>query len=154
MYTHTQISYNIWLGGRFFQNMDWLITPKLVQHGQFVLFIYFFFLFRAEPEACGYSQARGQVGATSAGLHQSHAKSEPCLRPTSQHTAAWGGAGSLTHWARPKIKPKSSWIVVGFITTEPQWELLAYTVWMWIIVHMYFQYLSSCVILSKWTLLF
>ena len=30
----------------------------------------------------------------------------------------------LTHWARQGIKPESSWIQVGFITTEPQWELV------------------------------
>ena len=39
-------------------------------------------------------------------------------------TAAHGNAGSLTHWARPGIKPTSSWIRVGFIIAEPQQELL------------------------------
>ena len=39
------------------------------------------------------------------------------------YTTALGSAGSLTHWARSGIKPMSSWILVGFITTEPQWEL-------------------------------
>ena len=29
---------------------------------------------------------------------------------------AWSGAGSLTHWARPGIKPTSLWILVGFLT--------------------------------------
>ena len=29
----------------------------------------------------------------------------------------------LTHWARTRIKPASSCILVGFITTEPQWAL-------------------------------
>ena len=31
---------------------------------------------------------------------------------------------SLTHRVRPGIKPLSSWILVGFVTPEPQWELL------------------------------
>jgi len=31
---------------------------------------------------------------------------------------------SLTHWLRPGIKPVSSWILVRFATTEPQWERL------------------------------
>ena len=39
-------------------------------------------------------------------LHHSHSK-----------------AGSLTHWARLGIKPASSWILVGFVTNEPQREL-------------------------------
>ena len=42
---------------------------------------------------------------------------------TSTYTTAHGNAGSLTHRARPEIEPASSWILVGFITTEPQWEL-------------------------------
>ena len=33
-----------------------------------------------------------------------------------------GNAGSLIHWARPGIKPTSSWLV-RFVTPEPQWEL-------------------------------
>ena len=40
----------------------------------------FFFLFRAALAACGGSQARGQIGATAAGLHHNHSH-----------------AGSLTH---------------------------------------------------------
>ena len=35
------------------------------------------------------------------------------------YTTAHDNAGSLTHWARPRIEPDSSWILV-----EPQWELL------------------------------
>ena len=37
---------------------------------------------------------------------------------------AYGNARSLTHCARPGIEPTSSWILVGFVTTETQWELL------------------------------
>ena len=38
------------------------------------------------------------------------------------HTTAQGNAITLTHWAGSRIKPASSWIPVGFITAEPQWE--------------------------------
>ena len=31
--------------------------------------------------------------------------------------------GSLTHWVRPGIKPKSSWILVWFVFAALQWEL-------------------------------
>ena len=46
----------------------------------------FFFFFRVAYKAHGGSQARGQIGATAAGLHHSHsdARSELCLRPTPQ----------------------------------------------------------------------
>ena len=39
------------------------------------------------------------------------------------YTTAHGNASSPTHGARPGIELSSSWILVGFITTEPQWEL-------------------------------
>ena len=35
-------------------------------------------------------------------------------------TAAHGNTGSLTHWVRPGIKPISSWILVGLVSTVPQ----------------------------------
>ena len=37
-----------------------------------------------------------------------------------------GNTGSITHGVRPGIKPTTSWILVGFVTTEPQQELLFY----------------------------
>ena len=40
------------------------------------------------------------------------------------YTTAHGNAGSLTHWGRPGIEPVSSWILVRFVSTEPQWELI------------------------------
>ena len=36
------------------------------------------------------------------------------------YTTAHGNARSFTNWARPGIKPSSSWTLVGFLTIEPQ----------------------------------
>ena len=48
------------------------------------------------------------------------------------YTTAHDNAGFLTHWARPGIKPTSSWILVGFVTTKPQRELpLSYLLSWW-----------------------
>ena len=44
------------------------------------------------------------------------------------YTTAHGNNGSLTHWTRPENEPASSWILIGFVTTEPSWEL---SVWFW-----------------------
>ena len=44
-----------------------------------------------------------------------------CIRDL--HHSSWQRRISLTHWARPRIEPVSSWILDGFITTEPQHEL-------------------------------
>ena len=35
------------------------------------------------------------------------------------YSTAHGNTRSLTHWARPRIRPESSWILVWFISTEP-----------------------------------
>ena len=42
------------------------------------------------------------------------------------YTMAQGNAGSLTHWARPRIKPATSWLLVRFVSTEPWRELLGF----------------------------
>ena len=52
-------------------------------------FVCLFLLFRAAPAAYGGSQAKGPVGATTAGLRHSHSYegSESRLQPTPQLTA-------------------------------------------------------------------
>ena len=40
------------------------------------------------------------------------------------YTTPHGNAGSLTNWARPGIKPASSWLLIRFVSPEPQQELL------------------------------
>ena len=42
------------------------------------------------------------------------------------YTTAHSSPGSLTHRASPGIEPASSWILVGLVTAEPQWELSGY----------------------------
>ena len=42
------------------------------------------------------------------------------------HHSSRQNARSLTHWERPGIEPASWWILVGFISTELQWELPLY----------------------------
>ena len=56
------------------------------------------------PKVYGSSQDRGPIRAAAAGLHHSHSDvgSELRLQPI-----------SLTHGARPGIKPVSMWILAG-----------------------------------------
>ena len=42
--------------------------------------------------------------------------------PSATYTTAHGNARSLTHWVRPGIEPASSWILVGFVSTETRRE--------------------------------
>ena len=55
---------------------------------------------------------------TATAMHQIQAAS-------ATYTTAHIKAGSLTHrtGVNPLIKPESSWILVGFVSPEPQWEL-------------------------------
>ena len=89
-------------------------SPVLIPY----LFIYL--PLRAAPAAYGSSQAKGQIWATAACHSHRHssAGSEPCLWPTPQLT--FFNARSLTHWVRPGIESVSSWMLVEFMTTEPQ----------------------------------
>ena len=84
----------------------------------FSFHFFFFCLFRATLVAYGGAQARGQIGATAVGLPHSHSNGGSVT-----YTTAHSNARSLIHWARPGIKPLSSWILVGFVITEPWWEL-------------------------------
>ena len=56
---------------------------------------FIFLIFRAAPTAYGVSQARGQIGATAAGLRHSHQHQIRAASAT--HTTAHGNARSLTH---------------------------------------------------------
>ena len=75
--------------------------------------------YSASQVAYGNSQARGPIGATAAGLCHSHSNniSKPCL------STAHGNTRSSTQWAKPEMKPASSWILVEFVSTAPKWEL-------------------------------
>ena len=105
--------------------------------GWIFYFMYLCSLSRATPTAYGSSQARGWIGAVATELCHNHSniRSKPRLRPAPQlmatwdrshvwdHTTAHSNARSLTHQARPGIEPASSWLLVRFVTTEPQWKL-------------------------------
>ena len=84
----------------------------------FLFFLFFLSACHGHTYCTGSSQARGWIGA--AGHSHSHSHSHASAAYTTTHS----NAGSLTHWARPGIKPTSSWKLVGFITAEPQQEFL------------------------------
>ena len=129
-----------------------LFSVSLVFSMKFILFyfiLFFFLLLRAAPVACGDSQARGQIGATAAGLHHSHSNAgpKPCLRPTTDH----GKAGSLTHWARPGMEPATSRFLVGFVSASPQRDL---PTWSLTFLILYFRVSASIPRLTPYVLLY
>ena len=83
-----------------FQSLSWGVMFL------FCFILFYFLFFSAASTAYGGSQARGQIGAIAAGIHHSH-----------------GNTRSLTHWARPGMELESSWLLVRFVSTEPQREL-------------------------------
>ena len=91
----------------------------------FFSFFSFVLSFLAAPTAYGNSQGRDWIRAVAAGLGLCHSHSNvgslPCLQP---YTTAHGDARFLTHWVRLGNQPVLSWMLVGFVTAEPQWKLL------------------------------
>ena len=104
----------------------WLIWKER----KYLLISFFFLLFRTASAAYGCYQARGPIKAAAAHLVTATGIQAESAAYTTTHSKA----GSLTRWARLGIQPASSWILVGFITTEPQQELLInifnYMFWM------------------------
>ena len=72
-----------------------ILNPLHHKGTSFLALFFFFLLFRATPVAYGSSWARGQIGATAAGLHHSH--SQRRIQATSvTYTTTHGNTGSLT----------------------------------------------------------
>ena len=88
----------------------------------FFFFFFFFLSFRSTPVVNGSFQAKGSNQSYSC---QPMLQSQQCRVPAMSvtYTTTHGNVRSLTQWSRPGIKPESSWILVRFITTEPQQEL-------------------------------
>ena len=71
--------------------------------------------------AYGGSQARGPIGATAASLCHSHSNASlSSICNLHRNSYQWW---ILTHWARPRIEPVSTWIPVRFCSVEPQRDL-------------------------------
>ena len=84
-------------------------------------FFFFFFLFRVTPVTYGIPRLGVNQSCTCWPMPQPQKCRMGAV--SVNYTTANGNAGSLTYWARPGIKLKSSWILVGFLTAEPQQEL-------------------------------
>ena len=68
-------------------------------------------LFRAPPTVYGSSQARSQIRTETASVCHSHSNARIC----DLHHSPWQ--------CRIRMEPTSSWILIGFISAAPQWEL-------------------------------
>ena len=75
----------------------------------------------------------------------SKAKTEQSLLP---HTAVHSNAGSLTHWVGSGIELVSSRILVGFVTAEPQQELLS---WLLFFAFLCFSRFGDCALFCKFS---
>ena len=73
----------------------------------FFFFFFFFLLFRAETSSYGGSRLRVKLKLQLPAYATATAMPDPSHTCNLHH--ARGNARSLTHWARPGIKPSSSW---------------------------------------------
>ena len=82
---------------------------------------FFFWFFRATPEAYGGSQARGSQARDSQATPQPQQHGLWAMSAT--YTTAHSTARPLTHWVRPGTEPATSWFLVRFISALPWREL-------------------------------
>ena len=100
----------------------WLIEERVYIFSFF--FFSFFFLFRATSP---HHMEFASLGVESELQLPAYATATatPDLSPSATYTTAHSNARFLTYWVGPGIKPTSSWILVGFVSTEPQQEFQA-----------------------------
>ena len=89
----------------------------------------FFFSFKVTPMTYGSSLARGWIRATYSCWPMPQPKQHEIQAFSTTYTATHSNTRSLTHWARPGMKPASSWVLVGFVSTVSQWELIPKFIW-------------------------
>ena len=116
--------YGYWTAYWHWQLCQWwyknLFLRRQRRINPFLFFSFFCFLvflgLHAWHMACGGSQARGQIRAVASSLSHSHSNlgSIQALSVT-YITAQVNTTRFLTHRARPRIEPSSSWILVGFV---------------------------------------
>ena len=87
------------------------------------LWLWLLLLSMATTAAHGGSQARGPIRLQLLAYAAATATAHRIPAASATYTTAQGYTGSLIHWARPGIEPTSSWILVGFVSAEPQREL-------------------------------
>ena len=108
------------------QGPFWKKEVNAAQHFANIISINFLFfsptVFRAAPEAYGSPQAGVESEFSCWCMPQPQQSGIQAISVT--YTTVHGNAWSLIHYARPGIKLTSSWILVGFIFTKPQQELL------------------------------
>ena len=108
----------------FISYFIWVLSLSLF----FFFFFFWIFFFFPGPHPWhmeGSSQAGGWIGAVAPSLCHSHSNQQRHIWAMLViYTTAHGNSRSLTPWVRARIEPASSWMLVRFVITDPQWELL------------------------------
>ena len=105
------------------------------------LFPFFFSVFlRPHPWHMEVPRIGGEWELKPMSQQQQH----PIQAVSVTYITAHSNDGSLTHWARPWIESMSSWILVRFIITEPQWDSWIYFLKLlkWLYVDISLKYLD------------
>ena len=116
-------------GKQFWIWFSWVIWGVLSVQGQFLHYIklihLFVFLSFLGPLLQHMEIPRLGVQSELVGLWLDTPQPQRCRiwAMSATYTTAHGNAASLTHWERPGIELVTSWLLVGFVSAVPQWEL-------------------------------
>ena len=102
------------------------VLPRLLSHPvpSFFLFFSFLFFFFLGPQVWHMEVPRLEIKSELHLLAYTTDRVMEDLSSSATYTTAHRNTGFLTYWVRPGIESTSSWILVKFVTAEPQWELL------------------------------
>ena len=109
----------------------------------------FFFFLKAVPTSHGNFLGYGSNRSYSCWpAPQPQPQPHGIWASSATYVTAHCNAGSLIHWVRPGIEPTSSWILVGFVSSELQWALPS------IILLMFWSFVVMLPFQNSWPWLF
>ena len=120
----------LWCFWYFLRVLFIIVTFSNVLLSSFLFLSFFLFFFWWGGCSCSIWKFPGQGSNRSYNCHSTPQPQKCQIWATSAtYTTACGNARSLTHWVGPGIEPEFSWILVRFVSAEPQQQLISFSSW-------------------------
>ena len=121
----------LWCFWYFLRVLFIIVTFSNVLLSSFLFLSFFLFFFLVGGGcSCSIWKFPGQGSNRSYNCHSTPQPQKCQIWATSAtYTTACGNARSLTHWVGPGIEPEFSWMLVRFVSAEPQQQLISFSSW-------------------------